>query len=502
MHGWTTGPLMIFFAVALPLLNPFAPGPSAQVVPLLVSWLGCAALLAVFRPAWVRPVAWGWLAAALLSSVIGLCQYFGIAEFFAPWMNAGSAGEAFANLRQRNQLATLTNMGVAALLWWFGSRWQRDAGSKGRPELIAAYLGLAILVAGNAASASRIGALQLLGLVFLTGIWKTPFRARLLATAVAGLLWYVAAAAVLPFLLEFFWDIPGQNVFARMANEQGCASRRVLWTNVLQLIAQKPWTGWGWGELDYAHYATLYPGERFCDILDNAHNLPLHLAVELGIPLAVLLCSATAWLAIAAAPWRASKLDHRLAWMVLAVIMLHSMVEYPLWYGPFQMAAGLCIWLLWPMARGANDERLAGDTRFMALRRGTALLLTGAIALAGWDYSRVSEIYRPPEERSSGYRDDTLAKLSGSWLFRNQVQFAALSLTALTPANAAPMAALANELLHFSPERRVIEVLIESSMLMGREDQALWHMARYRAAFPEDFAAWNSTYRGALPPSR
>ena len=28
--------------------------------------------------------------------------------------------------------------------------------------------------------------------------------------------------------------------------------------------------------MDYAHFVTLYPGERFCDILDNAHNLPLH----------------------------------------------------------------------------------------------------------------------------------------------------------------------------------------------------------------------------------
>lgn len=35
---------------------------------------------------------------------------------------------------------------------------------------------------------------------------------------------------------------------------------------------------------------TLFPGERFCVLLDNAHNLPLHLAVELGVPVAALLC--------------------------------------------------------------------------------------------------------------------------------------------------------------------------------------------------------------------
>jgi hypothetical protein len=29
------------------------------------------------------------------------------------------------------------------------------------------------------------------------------------------------------------------------------------------------------------------------------------------------------------------------------VIVLHSLLEYPLWYGPFQMALGICLGLLW-----------------------------------------------------------------------------------------------------------------------------------------------------------
>jgi hypothetical protein len=72
----------------------------------------------------------------------------------------------------------------------------------------------------------------------------------------------------------------------------------------LHLIAQQPWLGWGWGELSFAHYVTLYDGPRFVEILDNAHNLPLHLAVELGIPAAVLICGGFAWLVLSARPWR------------------------------------------------------------------------------------------------------------------------------------------------------------------------------------------------------
>jgi O-antigen ligase len=127
-----------------------------------------------------------------------------------------------------------------------------------------------------------------------------------------------------------------------------------LWSNVLELIGQKPWFGWGWGRLDYAHYMHLYEGARFCDILDNAHNLPLHLAVELGVPMALILCGAALWSTWRSRPWRESDPLRQLAWTVLAVLALHSLLEYPLWYGPFQMALGIC---LGPVVAGSAGER-------------------------------------------------------------------------------------------------------------------------------------------------
>ena len=109
--------------IALPWLNPFSPGPSSVVAPWLLT-LGCLALILL----WAAPVrldraaAAAWLAAALISAAIGLLQYFGVASALAPWVNSTEVGEAFANLRQRNQFATLTNIGLAALLWWNARR--------------------------------------------------------------------------------------------------------------------------------------------------------------------------------------------------------------------------------------------------------------------------------------------------------------------------------------------------------------------------------------------
>lgn len=498
-------PLAAFSLLLLPWLNPFAPAPSAAVMPWLFSW-GCfAAGAGVWSVCPERPsarcrapvIAWAWLLAGVLSSVIGLGQYFGVAAYFSPWMSLPDIGEAFANLRQRNQFASLTNLSLAALVWLVAT----DRVAPHRKWL--ALLGAALLAVGNAASSSRTGLLQLFLLCVLCGVWgawRQPAARRVLLMAV---LTYALALLALPWLAGF--ELQGQGALARMRDgDAGCSSRLTLWANVSHLIAQKPWLGWGWGELDYAHYVTVYPSERFCDILDNAHNLPLHLAVELGIPLAVLLCGTAGWLVLRARPWGEIDPTRQMAWGVLALILLHSLLEYPLWYGPFQIAFGLCLYLLWttrerhdpPRRSPAGvDTRPARANYFLAA---TAALMMAGVAYATWDYHRVSQIYRVPAQRDAAYRENTLEKIRDTYLFRHQFDFAVLSLTPLTPANALQIYALSSELLHFSPEPRVIEKLIESAVMLRREDEALLHLARYRAAFPKDHAKWR---RGLLLPN-
>jgi hypothetical protein len=309
---------------------------------------------------------------------------------------------------------------------------------------------------------------------------------------IAALLAYALAIWALPLLL----GNPSASMGAvgrLQAGEHGCSSRLVLWSNVLHLIAQKPWTGWGWGELGYAHFIALYPGERFCDILDNAHNLPLHLAVELGIPVAALFCLAVFWAFARARPWRETDPTRQLAWAVLALIGLHCLVEYPLWYGPFQMAAGLCIWLLWPRLAPAMQpprgrDQSAGVMR-LAMLAGCVLSLA-LLAYAAWDYWRVSQIYLDPAERAPAYRENTLQKIQPSWLFANQVKFAELGTEELRVDNAAHMRELTLGLLHFSAEPRVVERLIESDIVLGRDGEARFYLERYKAAFAQAHAQW------------
>ena len=314
-----------------------------------------------------------------------------------------------------------------------------------------------------------------------------------------GMVWaaYVFGSFVLPALTGS--SLMGQGIFLRFATESpGCASRRILWANVLDLIGQKPWFGWGWGELDYAHFVTLFSGPRFCEIADNAHNLPLQLAVELGVPLAVLVCGVfVAWV-VHRKPWQETSPVHQLAWGVLMVIGLHSLLEYPLWYGPFQIAVFLCIWLLW----GDQKSSAALKTsRWRPLRFASNVLVLATfvvLGLAAWDYHRISQIYLPVQARMPAYRSNTLQKIGDSWAFKEQVQFAELTLTPVNTSNAMHLNALAHQLLHFSPEARVATKLIETAVVLGKKDEAAFYLLRFQAAFPAAYQQWQANqYRAA-----
>ncbi|MHA7598865.1 PglL family O-oligosaccharyltransferase [Alicycliphilus sp. T452] len=495
-------------ALALPFVFGFTESPYANFWPLMASG-ACAWLIAALAwwRAWradgvglARCLAAGLLLAALAGGAIGLVQFFGGDMGWAPWVHASTPGQAIGNLRQRNQQATLLALGAWALLWWVARLQAYGEGLPAQqrgvrrlwPLLLAALVpwALVLLAVAGAATASRTGALQWLLILGLLLLWRRSSGALALAVGGLGLLVYLLAAWGLPQLLLQWTGVRMEGLFLRLADaSHPCASRLVLWSNVLQLIALRPWTGWGWGELDYAHYVTPFEGERFCMLLDNAHSLPLQLAVELGLPVALLLCALLLWAVLRARPWREAAAPRQLAWGVLAIVGVHSLLEFPLWYGPFQLAAALAALVLVAPWAAALAARWRPAARALAA---AALLAAPVLGLAlVRDYGRMSALYRPVADRPEALRALPAAELARRVrFFQASAQFAVLTTTAVTPANARQMHDMASRLLHFSPEPRVIEKLIASARLLGLEGEAALHTDRYRRAYPGDFARW------------
>lgn len=468
-------PFGVVLLLVLPWVHAWASGPLTNLVPWLVSW-ACLVLVLMFsNKLTALALAQSWAIAAVLSSAIGLVQFFGLAQVFAPMVHVPAyMGDALGNLRQRNQLASLLVMGMAALLWWH---------ARGLALRHALWM-LALLALGLAATASRTGLFQILFLCAWCWLHRRAHdngSAWIWAGVTLGL--YLLASAVLPWLLVLTTGHGVVDAVSRMGEMGGCGSRSVLWSNVLHLIGQKPWTGWGWDALRQAHYNTAYPGPRFCDILGNAHNLPLHVAFTWGVPVALLgVISVIGWIGVSK-PWRAMTADRQLAWAILGVIGLHSLLEYPLWYGPFQIALVLCLWLMGgPIHRALNQSPLV---------RGLGVLMLAALCLAAFDYVRVRQIYLPADQRWAIWRSQPMQAARQSWFFKDTALFAELTTSHVNPDNARWVLNASQGLLRTSPEPRVIEKLLESARLLQEDDLFVFHHARFREVYPSAFLAWS-----------
>ncbi len=437
---------------------------------------------------YVTILALGWMLASVASSFMALFQVQENTAWALGWISSSPERHAYANFRQRNHLATLLAIGLSAALYFsIKTSLHRRSSYLGALSVGSAIL---LMTLAQALTASRTGALQWVAVLSFAGlvIFHSGKKHLLWVISLAGVGFILCVAGV-----AWYAETPSDAGIIGRLNDDNAMSRLALWRNVLELIAQKPWLGHGWYSLAYAHYSTEFSGARFMEMLDNAHNLPLHLAVELGVPVAVLFCGTVGWLIWKNKPWAETRADRQLAWGILMVIGIHSWVEYPLWYGPFFMTTLICIgilcgdlWRNW-LSSVTKSTQYAINLGI----QGFALLLLMCTAFALFDYHRVSQIYLQPEERSSWYANDALGAARKSVLFKSHAKFAELVITSMSRENAPRILALSSELIEWSPEPRVIEKLIESATMMQLDDLAVFHLRRYKVAYPQAYALWS-----------
>ena len=392
--GLALSALGMLLATALLLLSGAAVRASPRAVPLFA--LFCA----------------GWVVAGVLNAAIGALQVFAPDVPDGRWIaRSGLAGRAVGNLRQPNHLSSLLLWSAIALVPLLElGRLRRGLGWG-----LFALMCFAVVL-----TASRTGVIGV-GLLALWGLFDRrlsgPTRVLLLLSPLFYALAWLGLAA---------WAEASRHAFGgetRLAEADLSGSRFGIWANTLDLIRQQPWTGVGFGEFNLAWTLTPFPG-RPVAFFDHTHNLPLQLAVELGLPLAALVLAL-----LAAALWRAWRLaqretdgpasvTQRSAWMMLLLIALHSQLEYPLWYAYFLLPTA---WLFgYGLGRPAVGPVPATGARALFIG-GVLLVIGSALALA--DYARVVRIFAPPRDGST--LEQRIADGERSWFFAHHAAYAA-----------------------------------------------------------------------------
>ncbi len=346
---------------------------------------GSAARSSADGPALFGLFAWGWLAAGLINLAIGLVQVLLPDLPDGDWIaDTNIVGRAVGNLRQPNHLSSVLLWAAIAAVALLELR--RIPRALGQAAFAAMVFGV-VLTASRTGLVS-VGILALWAL--LDGRLSRPTRALLLAAPLLyAVSWFGLAR----------WADYSQHTFggaARLAESDVSGSRFGIWSNTLALIRAEPWTGVGFGEFNLAWSMTPFPG-RPTAFFDHTHNLPLQLAVELGLPLSALILALLLWglARMARRAWQAdgdTSLCGRAALMFVLMIGLHSLLEYPLWYAYFLLPTA------WAFGFGLGGPAPAGNPRQgLPLLGPAALALTVLAAFSVWDYARVAAIFSAEE---------------------------------------------------------------------------------------------------------
>ncbi len=411
------------------------------------------------------------LLAGLASSVIALIQVFAPALADGNLVaRSGQPGIAVGNLRQPNHLSSLLLWGLVG--WVPLAQSGRLLGWRlARPVA----LGLAaLLVWAVVLTASRTG---IAGVVLLA-VWgaldrRLPrwLRAALLAAPLAYLAWALGMSAWAHLTGHTY----GGEV--RLTGGDASPSRWKILANALAMIAAQPWQGVGFGEFNFAWTLTPFPG-RPTAFFDHTHNLPVQLLVELGVPFGSLVVLLLLW-ALAQSAHRAWVVDGeagtgaRSAFMVVLMIGLHSLFEYPLWYAYFLLPAAWAWGYALRSTRPAIDWGLGPGRVSWGLRLGGAILVAGAV-FALFDYWKVVVIYAPSDDAAP--LAERIEHGQGSLFFSNQADYAAATTTE-PPSQA--MAAF-DSATHVLLDTRLMMDWAQALAESGHRDKASYLAARLR----------------------
>ncbi|MCV2353483.1 Wzy polymerase domain-containing protein [Paucibacter sp. B2R-40] len=420
------------------------------------------------RQRWLEALCWGLLLAGVLSLIVSLVQVF-----MPAWADghviarSGIPGRAVGNMRQPNHLASLLMWAcVAAVYLADQGRFKSFGGSFVLPLLL---FGLVFAVVLSASRTGVIGVLILAAWGALDRKLGRAAKLSLMATPMLlALSWWLLSA----------WAAGGAHALgaeSRLAEGAGSPSRLAIIANAWSLLKANPWTGVGWGDFNLAWSMTPFP-DRPIAFFDHTHNLVMQLAVELGLPLSLAILGLLAFslwraFALSRAAGSADAVVRRCAFMLVLMIGLHSLLEYPLWYAYFLLPSAFAFGL----ALGAPTDETphadkASDNSWVWI--GALMLATSAYTT--WEYLRVVDIYAP--SANSQPLTQRIATGQATALFSTQADYAAATSLPASPATLGAAQRTAHNLI----DARLMIAWAKSLHANGDTDKARYVAQRLR----------------------
>ena len=310
------------------------------------------------------------LVGAELNVLAGVLQHYRWDTILNSVVTVKTSGAVYGNIAQPNHFANYIALGLFSL----GLLQHRFSLRLWQTVVLAAPMLFVMALSG-----SRSGWLYL-GVALLLAWW---WQRR--EPALRSLLRYTAVLFVLYVLMQGLVQQPWAQGSAgsvssaeRLFSLAGTKSIRLhLWHESLLMFAKFPLLGAGFGQFAYQHLqlASELRNPEIVGLYNNAHNIVMQLAAETGLAgLLVFISTLGIWIWRTLCRGTSYALEQWWAIAVLAVLGIHSLLEYPLWYLHF---IGVAAILLGALDAGPHRLELRGVGRLSV----AAILLLGALSL-------------------------------------------------------------------------------------------------------------------------
>ena len=301
-------------------------------------------MIGAFRRPVARAAVLALLILMVLSVLLGVAQVAGNAQlYFYTFTNGSSAVGFFANSNHFATLMCLTLPLAAGLV----ARWRSGSdGAQGASRLFAAAVLLGIVLLGllgvtmtKSVAGVGLALLALVGsaVIVLPGLPR-GLRLGFLAGVVVVLI--VVAAAALNSGID---DLTTTDIGG------GDLSRTEMWRVTAHAIGAFGPAGAGFGSFPQLFHLFEDPEQVNAVFANHAHNDVLEFVLEGGIPGVLLLLAFLIWFVVrVASVWLVERRDPLAQGASIAalIILLHSLVDYPLRTGAIATLFGLCLALL------------------------------------------------------------------------------------------------------------------------------------------------------------
>ena len=439
------------------------------------------------------------LLGAELSAFAGIVQHFSWHTFVDGLIAARPGASIVGNMGQPNHFADYTTLGLVSL----GLLWVRGNLRNWHTLLLALPLLFVLVLAGSRSAWLYLSCLSLLAYVL-----QRRDHACLPLLRYASLL--LLGFALMHWVVQWMPGVPGQvtSIERLAAQVSGGSIRLSIWHEAWLIFTRFPWLGAGFGQFGWQHFL-LGPSlhnPTISGLYNNAHNLPLQVAAEMGVAGLLVLCATLGlWLrqswgplcdtmVAADEPSAAQGIYYWWGYGLLMVLGIHSLLEYPLWYAYFLGLAAILLGIL-------------DNTTFRLELRGTGraavalMLLLGVMSLSQvWQGYRKLEglmAMQPSSATDSGYsaRVGTgLMEVHRQSLLRPYTEIFISSMIEPSLGNLADKRALNESVMRLVPISTVVYREATLLALAGEQAAAQAQIERAIWGYPGDFPA----ARGAL----